>query len=60
MRLGLNASARSAGDLQPGPGEYALASHYEVCSTATTEPAFSIPGGRGIGSSECQLSSSLT
>ena len=40
------------GELQPGVGEYALASHYEVCSTATTEPAFTIPGGRGIGSSK--------
>ena len=43
---------RSTGELQPGPGEYALASHYAVCSTVTTEPAFSIPGGRGIGSSK--------
>ena len=43
---------RVTGELQPGVGEYALASHYEVCSTATTEPAFTIPGGRGIGSSE--------
>lgn len=43
---------RSTGELQPGPGEHALASHYAVCSTVTTEPAFSIPGGRGIGSSK--------
>ena len=39
-------------EVQPGPGEYALASHYEVCSTATAEPSFSIPGNRGIGPSE--------
>lgn len=42
----------ATGEVQPGPGEYALASHYEVCSTATREPSFSIPGGRGLGSSK--------
>ena len=44
-----------AGEVPPGPGEYALASHYDVCSTATVEPAFSIPGGRGLGSSRTSI-----
>ena len=48
-----------AGDLQPGPGEYALAGHIQVCSTAINEPAFTIPGGRGIGNSESLVSTAL-
>ncbi|KAL0035284.1 hypothetical protein WJX79_010172 [Trebouxia sp. C0005] len=48
--LGSRPCKRFSGEVPPGPGEYALASHYDVCSTATVEPAFSIPGGRGLGS----------
>ena len=43
-----------AGEVQPGPGEYGLAGRYEVCSSATHEPSFTIPGGRGIGNRECE------
>ena len=43
-----------AGEVQPGPGEYGFAGRYEVCSSATHEPSFTIPGGRGIGNRECE------